>query len=153
MTVSVGILETEIGVTYIIFYAHGSSMSLVANFFRGIAESWANMRGCERRIIFDENNFRVDYVKPKSTDSRYWGDHYPWGNIYYKDYANPIKVQESDLDPEKLEVITTEKWKTFMEQDVIRDAFKTSTDALDMSAKLQIATVIMLGVIAALLLT
>ena len=123
-------------------------MSMLANTIQGMAHSVAQIRGSKRRVIFDEGNFRVEYVQPEHTTDRLWEDHYPWGCMYYQDYANPIGIRESDLEGEDLELWTTDYMELYMAQDTLAAGLTTKIDDWDRSDMLQMATIALLMIIA-----
>ena len=120
------------------------AMSKLANALYNLAESAANTRGSKKRIIVDNHEIEVEYVKPESTDNYVWENHYRNGNIYFKGYSNPVKIIPKSEDSYVAEtegwgqfkLITTDYYKTFMQQNVIREALKTRGDELDLTHKL-----------------
>lgn len=90
----------------------------------------------EPRVIIGENSIQVEQVEPKTTDNYVWGSHYDFGSLYLKGEANPIEITEA-----RGTALRQEDYKTFMQQNVLRDAFDTQGRSEDLMVKLLIANI------------
>lgn len=125
-------------------------MSHLANLALGLAWTVANLMGSQLRVSIDGEELGVAFVRPGPREEWYWEPSYSNGVIHYEDYATPIKVPE----PNEGDVITTNEYETFMQQDVIREAFHTEgvedtpwilIGVLIAAAMSTVATLLMLG--------
>lgn len=113
-------------------------MQVVANYLLGLSETIAQRCGCKRQVTVDDHSVSVEYFTPSSDSSRVFENHYPFTGLYWRGVANPFKVDATAYEDEEadIEYITTSKFRTFMQQDIIRDALDADTDPWDLHAKI-----------------
>lgn len=96
----------------------------VAKWLLAKARGIANEADHELIVDIGKHDFELDFVEPDSNEERHWDDLYQRGNIYLKNHANPIKPDPDDADS----IITTDRWKQFLDQNAYADAFDTIED-------------------------
>ena len=117
-------------------------MKSLANFFTGMAKTFASLSGREKTIVIDEHSFSIDWRKTTDTDNYSWdGNLYEKGNIFIKDKANPIKISPSEADNQDIELKSSKEYKTAMRMNLLQQAFDTRGSGLDLMEKLLIANI------------
>lgn len=111
--------------------------------------SVARAVGLELEVVLTEHKIKTKMQNPDKTD-KFWNSKI-WtnGNIYLKDYANPVNIEISDIenhshkedDSVDADLITTERYKTFMEQSLIDDMLQASKDN-DLTLKTAVIAII-----------
>lgn len=86
----------------------------------------ARLFGYEIALVLSEHKIKTKFKSPNSKTNAWDSEMYVHGNIFFKDLANPIKPTKSDISPEENDIITSERYKTFMEQSLIDDMLKVS---------------------------
>jgi hypothetical protein len=94
----------------------------VVNALRGTARIF----NLELRIVLTEHKIKTEFVKPKNSDVAWDSEHWVYGNIFVEGIANPVKITKSKLEEEDVEIITSDRYKTFMEQSLIEDMLQAS---------------------------
>ena len=122
-------------------------MTRLENFMLGIAKTVAQLKGSELSYRINNHSINTSFVTPETTDTRVWEDFYDKGNIYIGEYANPVKISPSDINDENYDIITTEKYKTYMRQRAIQEAFNTEGTGLEMTDKLIIANILFTAIL------
>jgi len=103
--------------------------TLLVNTMRGLSRALGN----ELAVIVSEHKIKLKMVDPDKT-SRYWDTQmFSYGNLYFEDYANPIKPKHPDTEEQAkeslgLELISSERYKSFMEQNLITDIINEGQD-------------------------
>jgi hypothetical protein len=96
--------------------------TIAVNALRGTARLF----GYELKIVLTEHKIKTKFDKP-SREGNCWDDsHWIRGNIFIKDIANPINIKKSDVEDEDVEIITSERYKRFMEQSLVDDMLQAS---------------------------
>lgn len=129
---------------YTFIYHDGSSysMSKLANFLLNISKTWAKTRGREPAITIGNNKFNYKFVKTKSNSKYSWENFYEFGNFFFEDYSNPIKIEYPSTESEKdYDLIPSKKYKQFMKMEIINRAFSTKSSKYDLLTKLMIASI------------
>lgn len=97
----------------------------------GITRSLGELLGNEIDIVVSDHEIKIEMVNPDEIDSagRAWDDsHFIDGNIHLEGIANPIKPT-LDEDSEEQEVITSERYKTYMKNKLMKDIVAETTDS------------------------
>ena len=98
-----------------------------SNFRLKLTRSIANTFGYELEITVDDHEIDVKFVDPENKERKAWdSNHFVSGNIFYKDYANPINFKM--VDEQNLKFISSERYETFMEQSLIDDIVRSSKE-------------------------
>lgn len=118
-------------------------MSRLANTLNRLAETWANVVGSKARIMIDENVIKVRFVNPSKDSARAWENTYKNAGLFLKGYTNALKPDKEALE-DKAELMPSTKYKQFMEQKVIKEAFTSRRDEMSFLAKLMIAQIVVL---------
>jgi len=126
-------------------------MTRLENFALGVAKTIAQLKGSELSYRITEHSIDTSFVKPQNTDSRVWEDNYNEGCIYIGNYANPVEITIPENENEDYNLVTTQKYKTIMKQDAIREAFNTEGTGLDFTTKMIIGNIIITFMIAILI--
>lgn len=82
----------------------------------------------ETEIVLTEHKIKTKARKPKNSDKAWDDSHWVYGNIFIKDYANPVKIAKDKVEENDYHLIASERYKTFMEQDLIDDMLQASKD-------------------------
>lgn len=91
--------------------------------------------GNELAVIVTDHKIKLEMMEPDDT-SRHWDESlFTSGNIYFRNFANPIKpeVPNSERDAEQsmgLELISSDRYKTAMDQNLITDIINEGKDDL-----------------------
>jgi len=91
----------------------------------------------QTEIVLTDHKIKIKAVNPTETE-KYWDNNiWTYGNIYLQDFANPIDIRQSVVEDKEYDLITTERYKTFMEQTLIDDMLQASkTDGLTLKQAL-----------------
>jgi hypothetical protein len=95
-------------------------------FWRSIGE----LLGYELDVVISEHKIKLEMVNPENLDSsgRAWDDScFTTGNLHLEGIANPIKPELPDDDSDA-SFITSERYKTFMEQSLIDDIISEGSE-------------------------
>ena len=98
--------------------------SRIADWMLDKSRQVANEADKEIAIEVGQHDIQLEFVEPESNNERHWDDLFERGNIYVRGFANPIKPDPEDAD----NMISTKRWKHFLDQDAYSDAFDTETD-------------------------
>jgi len=80
----------------------------------------------ETEIVLTEHKIEINAVNPDEIDKDWDSNIWTYGNIYLKDIANPINIKKSEIKDKDYDLITSERYKTFMEQSLIDDMLQAS---------------------------
>lgn len=83
----------------------------------------------ETEIVLTEHKIKTKAVKPERSEKAWDDSHWVHGNIFIKDYANPVKISKEKIEENDYHLIASERYKTFMEQDLIDDMLQASKDS------------------------
>lgn len=100
----------------------GALFTMLANFVRGIARIF----GYELKIVLTEHKIKTKFDNPEREGNCWDSTHWTRGNIFLKDIANPIKPKKSEVEDGDWDIITSERYQTFMEQSLIDDMLQAS---------------------------
>ena len=91
----------------------------------------------ETEIVLTEHKIDIKAVNPDE-NGKHWDENiWTYGNIYLKDFANPINIKKSEIEDKDYDLITSERYQTFMEQSLIDDMLQASkTDGLTLKQAL-----------------
>jgi hypothetical protein len=113
------------------------------NAVRGIARTF----GYELKIVLTDHKILLKFDNPDREGSCWDKSHWTYGNIFIEGYANPVKPSITEDD--KTEMITSDRYKTFMEQSLIDDMLQASKSkgltllqAVIAIVSLQVATIL-----------
>ena len=92
-----------------------------------LIRSTARLFNYELKIVLTEHKIKVKFDKPDREENCWDDSHWIRGNIFLKGIANPINIKKSDVkESEDVEIITSDRYKTFMEQSLIDDMLQAS---------------------------
>lgn len=100
----------------------------------------------ETEIVLTEHEIKIKAVNPEETEKNWDDSLYRHGNLYFRDFANPIDFKREDVKPDNYELITSERYKTFMEQSLIDDMLQASKDS-DLTLKQALIAIISTNVL------
>lgn len=99
-------------------------MATLENLLYQMAESVSRARGKEPAIIVRSNSIEIEFKDPSEDNTRAWdSSHYSFGNIFYSDFANSLKIEEGDIENSKVKLMPSSKYRNFMKTKVIQEAF------------------------------
>lgn len=102
--------------------------------------------GSKLSVIIDDNDFQVKFRKASETDSHSHDELYKDGCIFYKGYANPVKIKPSE-DAKEYDLIASKKYQMAMRMNVLEQAFDTQSEGLDLMHKLMIGNIVAIFVL------
>lgn len=76
--------------------------------------------------MLTEHKIKTKFESPSNENNAWDSNHWVYGNIFLKGIANPIKPKKSDVENGDYEIITSERYKSYMEQDLIDDMLQAS---------------------------
>ena len=94
----------------------------LSNWLLELAKSAAKKSGREPAIIVDEHSIEIKFRNPESDNYAWDNDLYNWGNIFFKDKANPIKLHADKDLKDGYNLISSKKYQQFMKFDAISQA-------------------------------
>lgn len=100
----------------------GALFAMLLNSVRGIAR----MFGYELKIVLTEHKIKTKFDNPEREGNCWDSEHWVRGNIFFKGIANPIKPKKSEVKDGDWDIITSERYQTFMEQSLIDDMLQAS---------------------------
>lgn len=100
----------------------GALFTILANGVRGIARIF----GYELKIVLTEHKIKTKFDNPSREGNCWDSTHWTKGNIFLKGIANPIKPKKTEVEDGDWDLITSERYKTFMEQSLIDDMLQAS---------------------------
>lgn len=99
-------------------------MATLENVLYNMAEAVARARSSQPAITIGKNSIDIEFQDPSESDSRAWDNsHYSFGNIFYRGYANSLKLEEGDIKQEETKLMPSSKYRNFMKTKVIQEAF------------------------------
>lgn len=94
----------------------------LANMCLALAYFLANIRNGKPRHVISGNKVHTKFKRMADTDETpYDFSTYENCQVFFKDYANPVYIEPKDQD--EYELIPSEKYKAYMEQDLIKQMF------------------------------
>lgn len=79
------------------------------------------------KIVLTEHKMKVKFDKPEREGNCWDKTHWNYGNLYLEGLANPIKISKNEIEnSEDYNVITSDRFETFMEQSLIDDMLQAS---------------------------
>lgn len=96
----------------------------------GFWRSLGELLGYELDVVISEHKIKLEMVSPEDLDGsgRMWDDSiFTTGNLHLEGIANPIDFEWPD-DDSAASIITSERYKTFMEQSLIDDIISEGSD-------------------------
>lgn len=115
----------------------------VGAFLINISRAVNNLMGNELTVTLSNHQIKLGSANPDKTDL-VWDEMYQSGNIYFEDYANPIKPERPDTEPDdsdELNLITTDRYQANLFSD-LRDAILSKDDVTDRVSRLQLLIVL-----------
>lgn len=113
---------------YSFILLHGSSklMSILANGLLNLAKTVANIRGRKMIHTIDGNVIHTKFKKLNSNSNAYDTKTFKNCQLMVKGYSNPIFIKKTNEELEKLDFISSTRYKQYMKQKAIKEAFTTS---------------------------
>lgn len=96
--------------------------TMLVNAIRGTARIF----GYELKIVLTEHKIKTKFASPSSEKNNWDDSHWIRGNIFIDGIANPINISKQEVKNGDYEIITSERYKTFMEQSLIDDMLQAS---------------------------
>jgi len=86
------------------------------------------MVNLELEVELTDHKIKTRAVNPEESDRAWDSRQWVHGNLYLEGLANPIKITPKDVKnlDEDYEIISSERYKTFMEQNLIDDMLNAS---------------------------
>lgn len=89
--------------------------------------------GNQLAVIITPHKIQLEMIDPDDTNRDWDESLYTYGNIYFRNFANPIKLQvpDSENDAEEsmgLEMIASDRYKDVMDQNLISDIINEGKD-------------------------
>lgn len=101
----------------------------IATAMIAISRSIGKMFGYELAVIISEHSIKLQMVNPDNKVDRAYDDNtFVSGNVFVKDFANPLSIEKISEAYEEQDFITSERYKKFMEQSLIDDIVRSSKD-------------------------
>lgn len=101
----------------------------IATAMIAMSRSIGKMFGYELAVIISEHSIKLQMVNPDNKVDRAYDDNtFVSGNIFVKDFANPLSIKKISEAYEEQDFITSERYKKFMEQSLIDDIVRSSKD-------------------------
>jgi len=95
-----------------------------------LARTFAQVFGYELAITIDEHEIKLEVVDPDNIEERAFdSSHFVSGNIFVGDFANPINISNIEEAYKDAEYIVSDRYKKYMEQELIDDIVQTSKDS------------------------
>ncbi len=95
----------------------------------------------EKCVVIDEHDFTIEYRDTNGTeDYDFDSSHYESGNLYFKGYANPVRIpkpeDEHSVKQEDIDLIPSKKYRTVMDMTLLEQALDTGGAGFSMVEKL-----------------
>lgn len=101
----------------------------IATVMIAFSRSIGKMFGYELAVIISEHSIKLQMVNPDNKVDRAYDDNtFVSGNVFVKDFANPLSIEKISEAYEEQDFITSERYKKFMEQSLIDDIVRSSKD-------------------------
>lgn len=113
------------------------------NLLLSLVLSMADVLGMKVKVELDEHKIDLSLISARELKKRAYDDgHYVNGNVFYKNFANPVKAK-LDEGKDKLELITSDRYKHFMRMSLLKDLIKSAEgEGMSMETLTLIAIVI-----------
>lgn len=101
----------------------------IATVMIAFSRSIGKMFGYELAVIINEHSIKLKMVNPDNKEDRAYDDnHFVSGNVFVKEFANPLSIEKVAEAYKEQEFITSERYKKYMEQSLIDDIVRSSKD-------------------------
>lgn len=95
-----------------------------------LSRSIGKMFGYELAVIINEHSIELQMVNPENVEERAYDDnHFVSGNLFVKEFANPVNIKNMAKAYKDQEFITSKRYKKYMEQSLIDDIVRSSKNS------------------------
>lgn len=106
----------------------------------GLAKAIATLSHGELATVIDDRKIKHKFISKKNKPENAKGSYYDGGTIYFKGHPIPIQITPNQ-DLTSAQVEQGERFKSYMNSSIVKDAFNKEGTGMSMTDKLLMAVV------------